>query len=93
MEFRSLKAASRDRVFPTQTRRSAFSRAIIQPNPTSPKLNAPKRPSAPSPMDIGGTAIAQKLSTAKQPDMPESAIASGCIDFMLSPEDIAQEID
>jgi len=44
-------------------------------------------------MDIGGTAIAQKLSTAKQPDMPESAIASGCIDFILSPEDIAQEID
>ncbi len=42
--------------------------------------------------DIGGTTIAQKLSTASQPDMPESAIASGCIDFVLSPEDIAQEI-
>ena len=27
-----------------------------------------------------------------QPDMPESAIASGCIDFVLSPEDIAIEI-
>jgi len=27
-----------------------------------------------------------------QPDMPGSAIASGCIDFVLSPEDIAQEI-
>jgi len=27
-----------------------------------------------------------------QPDMPESAIASGCIDFVLSPEDIAREI-
>jgi two-component system chemotaxis response regulator CheB len=25
-------------------------------------------------------------------DMPESAIASGCIDFILSPEDIALEI-
>jgi chemotaxis response regulator CheB len=24
--------------------------------------------------------------------MPESAIASGCIDFVLSPEDIAKEI-
>jgi chemotaxis response regulator CheB len=24
--------------------------------------------------------------------MPESAIASGCIDFILSPEDIAKEI-
>ena len=30
--------------------------------------------------------------TAAQPDMPKSAIASGCIDFILSPEDIAKEI-
>lgn len=42
--------------------------------------------------ETGGTTIAQKLSTASQPDMPESAIASGCIDFVLSPENIAQEI-
>ena len=42
--------------------------------------------------EAGGTTIAQKLDTAKQPDMPESAIASGCIDFILSPEDIAREI-
>jgi two-component system chemotaxis response regulator CheB len=42
--------------------------------------------------DVGGITIAQKLSTAKQPDMPESAIASGCIDFVLSPEDIGKEI-
>lgn len=42
--------------------------------------------------EIGGITIAQKLSTASQPDMPESAIASGCIDFVLSPEEIAQEI-
>jgi chemotaxis response regulator CheB len=41
---------------------------------------------------VGGITIAQKLSTASQPDMPESAIASGCIDFVLSPEDIAKEI-
>ena len=41
---------------------------------------------------MGGITIAQKLSTASQPDMPESAIASGCIDFVLSPEDIAKEI-
>ena len=41
---------------------------------------------------VGGITIAQKLSTAKQPDMPESAIESGCIDFVLSPENIAQEI-
>jgi two-component system, chemotaxis family, protein-glutamate methylesterase/glutaminase len=42
--------------------------------------------------EVGGITIAQKVETAGQPDMPESAIASGCIDFVLSPEDIAQEI-
>jgi two-component system, chemotaxis family, protein-glutamate methylesterase/glutaminase len=42
--------------------------------------------------EVGGITIAQKLDTAGQPDMPESAIASGCIDFILSPEDIAREI-
>ncbi|MBK9444246.1 MAG: chemotaxis protein CheB [Comamonadaceae bacterium] len=42
--------------------------------------------------EAGGISIAQKLSTAKQPDMPESAIESGCIDFVLSPEDIAKQI-
>jgi len=42
--------------------------------------------------EAGGITIAQKPDTAVQPDMPESAIASGCIDFVLSPEDIAQEI-
>ena len=42
--------------------------------------------------DVGGITIAQKLETAKHPDMPESAIESGCIDFVLSPENIAQEI-
>jgi len=42
--------------------------------------------------DVGGITIAQKPETAKQPDMPESAIESGFIDFILSPEDIAKEI-
>jgi len=42
--------------------------------------------------EVGGITIAQKLDTAGQPDMPASAIASGCIDFILSPEDIAKEI-
>lgn len=42
--------------------------------------------------DVGGITIAQKPNTAEQPDMPNCAIASGCIDFILSPEDIAQEI-
>lgn len=41
---------------------------------------------------VDGITIAQKLSTATQPDMPESAIESGCIDFVLSPENIAKEI-
>jgi chemotaxis response regulator CheB len=40
----------------------------------------------------GGITIAQRPDTAQQPDMPESAIASGCIDFILSPEEIAREI-
>jgi two-component system, chemotaxis family, protein-glutamate methylesterase/glutaminase len=42
--------------------------------------------------EVGGITIAQKLDTAIQPDMPESAIKSGCIDFVLSPEDIARKI-
>ena len=42
--------------------------------------------------EAGGITIAQKLDTAAQPDMPESAIASGCIDFILSPEEIAKQI-
>jgi len=42
--------------------------------------------------EAGGITIAQKPETAKQPDMPESAIASGCIDYVLSPEDIAKKI-
>jgi len=42
--------------------------------------------------EVGGITIAQKPETATQPDMPESAIASGCIDFILSPEDIAKKI-
>lgn len=41
---------------------------------------------------MGGITIAQKPDTAIQPDMPESAIDSGCIDFILSPEDIAKKI-
>jgi chemotaxis response regulator CheB len=42
--------------------------------------------------EVGGITIAQKLDTAVQPDMPASAIASGCIDFVLSPEQIAEKI-
>lgn len=42
--------------------------------------------------EVGGITIAQKPETAIQPDMPESAIESGCIDIVLAPEDIAREI-
>lgn len=42
--------------------------------------------------EAGGITIAQKPETARQPDMPESAIASGYIDFILEPEKIAQEV-
>jgi two-component system, chemotaxis family, protein-glutamate methylesterase/glutaminase len=42
--------------------------------------------------EVGGITLAQKPDTAGQSDMPISAIASGCIDFILSPEDIAKEI-
>lgn len=42
--------------------------------------------------EAGGITIAQKPETAVQPDMPESAIDSGHVDFVLSPEEIAREI-
>ena len=42
--------------------------------------------------EVGGITIAQSPETAGEPDMPASAIASGCVDLVLSPEDIATEI-
>ena len=42
--------------------------------------------------ESGCIIIAQKPETAAHPDMPESAIASGCVDFVLSPENIARKI-
>lgn len=42
--------------------------------------------------EVGGITIAQKPDTAIQPDMPQTAIATGCIDFILSPENIARKI-
>lgn len=42
--------------------------------------------------EVGGTTIAQRLDTAQSPDMPESAISSGCIDFIVSPEDMGRKI-
>ncbi len=40
--------------------------------------------------DVGGATIAQSLDTAVEPDMPENAIASGCIDFVVSSENIGR---
>jgi chemotaxis response regulator CheB len=42
--------------------------------------------------EAGGTTIAQSPESAQRSDMPQSAIASGCIDLVLSPEDIAAAI-
>ena len=40
----------------------------------------------------GGITIAQEEKSAKYPAMPGSAITAGCVDFVLSPERIAQEL-
>ena len=42
--------------------------------------------------DVGGITIAQLPESAGQPEMPNSAIESGCIDFVLTPEDMAFRI-
>jgi len=42
--------------------------------------------------EAGGITIAQKPASAAHPDMPESAIETGYVDFVLSPEDIARKI-
>ena len=42
--------------------------------------------------EVGGITIAQKQSTAGEPAMPQSAIDTGCIDFVLTPEEIAKKI-
>lgn len=42
--------------------------------------------------EVGGTTIAQMPATAKQPEMPDSAIESGCIDYVLAPEAIGAKI-
>jgi chemotaxis response regulator CheB len=42
--------------------------------------------------DEGGIVIAQEFDTAKQPDMPESAVKTGCVDYLLSPPEIADKL-
>jgi two-component system CheB/CheR fusion protein len=41
----------------------------------------------------GGITFAQEEKSAKYPSMPGSAVAAGCVDFVLSPEKIAQELN
>jgi two-component system, chemotaxis family, protein-glutamate methylesterase/glutaminase len=40
----------------------------------------------------GGVTFVQKLETAAHPEMPDNALATGFVDFELSPEEIAQEL-
>src|SRR5262245_23541699 len=40
----------------------------------------------------GGTTFAQDEKSAKHPGMPHSAVDSGCVDFVLSPEEIAKSL-
>ena len=40
----------------------------------------------------GGITFAQDTKSAKYGDMPRNAVASGCVDFVLSPEGIAREL-
>jgi two-component system CheB/CheR fusion protein len=40
----------------------------------------------------GGITFAQKPRSAQYDSMPRSAIAAGCVDFILSPEEIAREL-
>jgi two-component system CheB/CheR fusion protein len=40
----------------------------------------------------GGVTFAQDETTAKYDGMPRSAIAAGCVDFVLPPADIAREL-
>jgi two-component system, chemotaxis family, protein-glutamate methylesterase/glutaminase len=42
--------------------------------------------------EVGGITIAQTPETAEWSDMPDSAIKTGYIDFVLSAEDIAGKI-
>jgi two-component system, chemotaxis family, protein-glutamate methylesterase/glutaminase len=46
----------------------------------------------PSIKEVGGITIAQAPDTAEWSDMPEHAIKTGYVDFVLSPGDIAQKI-
>jgi len=40
----------------------------------------------------GGLVFAQEPESAKQPDMPQSALATGCVDRLLPPAEIAAQL-
>jgi two-component system, chemotaxis family, protein-glutamate methylesterase/glutaminase len=40
----------------------------------------------------GGIVFAQDFQTARQPDMPESAVRTGCVDRLLPPAEIAAQL-
>jgi two-component system CheB/CheR fusion protein len=42
--------------------------------------------------EAGGITFAQDERTAKYPGMPQSSVAAGCVDFVLTPENIAKEL-
>ncbi|MFA4901499.1 MAG: chemotaxis protein CheB [Desulfobaccales bacterium] len=42
--------------------------------------------------EAGGLTFAQDEHTAKYPGMPQSSVAAGCVDFILTPEGIAREL-
>jgi len=42
--------------------------------------------------EAGGLVFAQKFQTAEQPDMPQSAVKTGCVDRLLSPPEIAAQL-
>lgn len=42
--------------------------------------------------DAGGLVFAQDFQSARQPDMPQSAVKTGCVDRVMTPADIATEL-
>jgi two-component system chemotaxis response regulator CheB len=42
--------------------------------------------------NAGGLVFAQEFRTAKQPDMPQSAVETGCVDRLLQPAEIAFQL-
>ncbi|HEY4989760.1 MAG TPA: chemotaxis protein CheB [Opitutaceae bacterium] len=43
--------------------------------------------------EAGGLVFAQEFRTAREPDMPESAVKTGCVDRLLQPAEIAFQLE